>query len=71
MVVESAEVPGQAVLGFKVDDTTLQLSFISQTQQYQPGLTEEPIIRMLYTTAEAQVMSKIKWHHMIIDEGHG
>ena len=51
MVVESAEVPGQAVLGFKVDENTLQLSFVSQTRpEYQPGLTEEPIIRMLYTT---------------------
>ena len=51
MVVESAEVPGEAVLGFKVDETTLRLSFVSQTRpEYQPGLTEEPIIRMLYTT---------------------
>jgi hypothetical protein len=51
MVVESAEVPGQAVLGFKVDETTLRLSFISQNRpEYKPGLTEEPIIRMLYTT---------------------
>ena len=51
MIVESAEVPGQAVLGFKVDKTTLRLSFVSQNRpEMEPGLTEEPIIRMLYTT---------------------
>jgi hypothetical protein len=51
MIVENSEVPGQAVLGFKVDTTTLRLSFISQSRpEYKPGLTEEPIIRMLYTT---------------------
>ena len=51
MVVESAEVPGQAVLGFKVDEQRSGCRFVSQTRpEYQPGLTEEPIIRMLYTT---------------------
>ena len=51
MIVESGDVPGRAVLGFTVDKTTLRLSFISQNRpEYQPGLTEEPIIRMLYTT---------------------
>ena len=51
MVVESAEVPGESVLGFKVDETMLRFSFIRQTRpELEPGLTEEPIIRMLYTS---------------------
>ena len=32
MVVESAEVPGESVLGFKVDETMLRFSFIRQTR---------------------------------------
>jgi hypothetical protein len=49
--IEASEVPGKAVLGFKVDGTTLHLSFVSQSRpKMAPGLTEEPIIRMLYTS---------------------
>jgi hypothetical protein len=51
MVVEAREVPGESVLGFEIDDDTLRLSFISQNRPEQaPRLTEEPIIRMLYTS---------------------
>jgi hypothetical protein len=50
MVVESAEVPGEAVLRFKVDETKLKLWFVSQNRpELAPGLNEEPIIRLLYT----------------------
>jgi hypothetical protein len=51
MVVEAHEVPGESVLGFAIDETTLQLTFVSQSRpEIEPGLTEEPIIRMLYTS---------------------
>jgi len=51
VTLESAEVPGEAVLRFKADETTLKLSFVSQNRpEMEPGFTEEPIIRMLYTS---------------------
>ncbi len=52
VTIEAPEVPGKSILGFKVDGSTLKLSFVRQTRpKVAPGLTEEPIIRMLYTTA--------------------
>jgi len=49
--IENSEVPGESVLRFKVDQKTLHLSFVRQNRPtMEPGLTEEPIIRMLYTT---------------------
>jgi len=52
VTIEAPEVPGKSILAFKVDRKTLKLSFVGQTRpKIAPGLTEEPIIRMLYTTA--------------------
>ncbi len=52
VIIEAPEVPGKSILGFKVDRNRLKLSFVRQTRpKVAPGLTEEPIIRMLYTTA--------------------
>jgi hypothetical protein len=47
VVAEAHEVPGQSALGFEIDDDTLRLSFVGQNRpEMEPGLTEEPIIRM-------------------------
>ena len=51
VALENSEVPGEVVLRFKVDETTLRLWFVSQNRpEIEPGLTDEPFILVLYTT---------------------
>jgi hypothetical protein len=52
VALENSGLPGEAVLRFKVDATTLRLWFVSQNRpEIEPGLTDEPFILVLYTTA--------------------
>ena len=51
MILVAHEVPGQAVLRFTVNGSTLRFGFVSQNRPAMAsGLTDEPFVRMFYTT---------------------